>query len=68
VIIFEAHTSIHWPHFAVLLKSDFKAEVGFVEHTSRTWAGQQSMNRYELFIVINMVTPKAAAKLPSRVC
>ncbi len=35
---------------------------GFVEHLSRTYAGQQSVTQYTIKIAMFLVTPKAGAK------
>jgi hypothetical protein len=34
----------------------------FVEHLSQTLAAQQSLNKFNATIVVNLVSPKAAAK------
>jgi hypothetical protein len=36
---------------------------GFVEHPSLTLVAQQSVTEYIAMIVVNLVTPKAGAKL-----
>jgi hypothetical protein len=51
----------------ILLKSDLVAQqvglwVGFVEHEIQTKTAQQSVTKFIVIIVANLVTPKAAAK------
>jgi hypothetical protein len=47
----------------LILDQPEKPSVGFVEHLNRTYIAQQSVNKNIAIVVINLVTPKGAAKL-----